>query len=170
VRFVKSREKKLVYASVRPAVISLRALCEVLLFAALAAVSPLRAAEQAHTHVPIAVDPTLDWDTTIAATLSAHPRGNELTARAEEAAAWLERGRHWLAAAPAFYFSYLSDGPRDDFGQLEYEGGVELPLWRGGQRRAVQVLAESNAAASTAAAAALRLEVGGLLRGVIWDT
>lgn len=128
------------------------------------------AAEDGHAHVPIAIDPTLDWDTLIAATLTAHPRGPELAARATEAEAWTERGRHWLAAAPAFYFSYLTDEPLDDFGQLEYEGGVELPLWRGGQRRAVQALAQSNAAASDAAAAALRLEIVGLLRGVLWDT
>jgi len=124
---------------------------------------------ESHAHVRISIDPTLDWDTLIAATLAAHPRGTELTARATEAAAWTERGRRWLAAAPAFYFSYLTDEPLDDFGQLEYEGGVELPLWRGGQRRAVQALAQSNAAASDAAAAALRLEIVGLLRGVLWD-
>jgi outer membrane protein TolC len=125
---------------------------------------------EAHAHVPITIDPSLDWDALIAATLTAHPRGTELAARAAEAAAWTERGRHWLAAAPAFYFSYLTDEPLDDFGQLEYEGGVELPLWRGGQRRAVQALAQSNSAASDAAAAALRLELVGLLRGVLWDT
>jgi outer membrane protein TolC len=142
-----------------------------LLLLALAAGSVSPAAESdSHAHVPITVDPTLDWATLIAATLTAHPRGTELAARAAEAAAWTERGRHWLAAAPAFYFSYLTDEPLDDFGQLEYEGGVELPLWRGGQRRAVQALAQSNAAASDAAAAALRLEIVGLLRGVLWDT
>jgi outer membrane protein TolC len=123
-----------------------------------------------HAHVPITIDATLDWDALMDATLGAHPRGTELAARAEETAAWNERGRSWLAAAPALYFSYLSDSPRDDFGQLEYEGGVELPLWRGGQRSAVQALARSNAAASSAAVAALRLEVAGLLRGVLWDT
>jgi outer membrane protein TolC len=149
------------------------ALCEWLLPAAVAVVSPFAtfaAEEQPHAHVPITIDASLDWDTLIDATLNAHPRSGELVARAEEAAAWNERGRNWLAAAPALYFSYLSDSPLDDFGQLEYEGGVELPLWRGGQRNAVQALAQSNAAASSAAAAALRLEVAGLLRGALWDT
>jgi outer membrane protein TolC len=129
-----------------------------------------RAAEaETHAHVPIAVDAALDWEGVIEATLRSHPRGAELAARAAEAEAWARRGRNWLAAAPALYFSYLSDSPLDDLGQLEYEGGVELPLWRGGQRRAVQALAESNGAVSSAAAAALRLEVVGLLRGVLWD-
>jgi outer membrane protein TolC len=122
-----------------------------------------------HGHVPIAVDATLDWDTLIELTFGAHPRGLELAARAAEADAWSERGRKWLAAAPSLYFSYLSDSALDDVGQLEYEGGVELPLWRGGQRSAVQALAASDAAASSAAAAALRLELAGLLRGALWD-
>lgn len=129
----------------------------------------LAAEQDGYAHVPIEIDAALDWDALIAATLAAHPGRSELVARAAEAAAWSARGRHWLAAAPAFYFSYLSDRPRDDFGQREYEGGVELPLWRGGQRDAVQALAASATAASSAAAAALRLEVVGLLRGALWD-
>lgn len=122
-----------------------------------------------HVHVPIAVDATLDWRSLIDATLAAHPRGAELRARAEEAAAWQRRGSQWLSAAPSLYFSYLSDAPLDDTGQREYEGGVELPLWRGGQRSAVQAVALSASAASSAAQAALELEVAGLLRGALWD-
>jgi cobalt-zinc-cadmium efflux system outer membrane protein len=148
------------------------ALRQLLAAAALALAQPLvalAAEQEPHAHVPIVIDATLDWNELIDATLNAHPRRTELAARADEAAAWSERGHNWLAAAPALYFSYLSDSALDDFGQLEYEGGVELPIWRGGQRNAVQALAQSNAAASSAAAAALRLEAVGLLRGALWD-
>jgi outer membrane protein TolC len=124
---------------------------------------------EAHPHVAIATDTTLDWDALIVATMAVHPRGLDLAARAAESAAWSARGRRWLAAAPALYFSYLSDRSLDDFGRREYEGGVELPLWRGGQRSAVRALADSASTASGAAAAALRLEVAGLLRGALWD-
>jgi outer membrane protein TolC len=127
------------------------------------------AAQDAHAHVPVVVDATLDWTTLIATTLAAHPGSGELAAYVVEAEAWERRGRQWLAAAPALYFSYLSDGPLDNRGQREYEGGVELPLWRAGQRSAVQAVAASATAASGAAAAALRLEVTGLLRGALWD-
>jgi cobalt-zinc-cadmium efflux system outer membrane protein len=127
------------------------------------------AAQEPHTHVPLEVDATLDWPTLIAATLAVHPRSVELVARADEAAAWNARGRNWLAAAPALYFSYLSDRPIDNYGQREYEAGVELPLWRAGQRSAVQAEAIAATSSSAAAADALRLEVAGLLRGVLWD-
>lgn len=124
---------------------------------------------QLHPHEPVAEDPALDWATLIRTTLETYPRHRELAARAVEAQAWRRRGRSWLAAAPSLYFSYLSDGPRDDFGQREYQGGVELPLWRAGQRGAVRAMAASASAESAAAAAALRLEVVGLLRGSLWD-
>lgn len=121
------------------------------------------------THAPLVVDAGLEWPALIEAALVAYPARSELAARRAEAEAWQQRGRSWLAAAPALYFSYLSDRPRDDWGQREYETGVELPLWRMGQRDAVRAVAESATAASAAAVAALRLEVAGLLRGHLWD-
>lgn len=127
------------------------------------------AESESHAHVPIAVDAELDWETLVATAMAAHPRGAELAARAAEAAAWTARGQQWLAAAPALYFSYLSDRTLSDFGQRQYDVGVELPLWRGGQRASVRALASSATAASAAASAALRLEAAGLLRGTLWD-
>jgi outer membrane protein TolC len=126
-------------------------------------------AQEAHQHVPLTVDPALDWQTLIDTTLAAHPRSGELVARAEEAAAWTARGRQWLAAAPSLYFTHLSDARIDDRDQREYDGGVELPLWRAGERAAVQSLARSAGTESDAARAALRLEVAGLVRGALWD-
>jgi cobalt-zinc-cadmium efflux system outer membrane protein len=136
---------------------------------ALAVFAGAAAAQELHQHVPLTIDPTLDWNVLIETTLAAHPRSGELTARGEEAAAWAARGRQWLAAAPSLYFTYLSDGWIDDRDQREYDGGVELPLWRAGERTAVRALANSAAAESDAARAALRLEVAGLLRGALWD-
>jgi outer membrane protein TolC len=121
------------------------------------------------THAPLVADASLQWSALIEAALAVYPSRGELAARRAEADAWRRRGRSWLAAAPALYFSYLSDQPRDDWGQREYETGVELPLWRLGQRDAVRAVAESATTESAAAAAALRLEIAGLLRGHLWD-
>lgn len=124
---------------------------------------------EVHTHEPVLIDPELDWSAVIEAALAAYPARGELAARNSEAEAWERRGRQWLAAAPALYFSYLTDRPRDDWGQKQYDTGVELPLWRLGQRSAVQAVAASASVESGAAAAALRLEVAGLVRGALWD-
>src|SRR5690606_32550253 len=101
--------------------------------------------------------------------LGAHPRQLELGARSAEAEAWRDRSGNLLAAAPSLYFSYLSDRPLDARDQREYESGVELPLWRPGQRSAARAVAESAAAESDAARAALALDVAGVLRDVLWD-
>ena len=125
--------------------------------------------QEVHTHVPLEIDPALDLRAVVEAALAAHPQSGELVAREREAEAWAARGRQWLAAAPALYFSYLNDAPRDDWGQRQYDLGLDLPLWRVGQRDAVRSLASSANRESGAAAAALRLEVAGLLRGALWD-
>jgi outer membrane protein, heavy metal efflux system len=129
----------------------------------------LAVAQESHRHVPLTIDPSLDWPTLLDATLAVYPRGVELAARAAEADAWATRGRQWLAAAPSFYFTYLSDGRLDNRDQREYDGGFELPLWRTGERAAVQALARSVTDESEAARGALKLEVAGLLRGALWD-
>jgi cobalt-zinc-cadmium efflux system outer membrane protein len=122
-----------------------------------------------HSHAPLELDSALGWDDLIDASLATHPRRSELAARESEAAAWAERGKSWLAAVPAFYMSYLSDRSLDDNGLREYEGGLELPLWHAGQRDAVQGVASTATAESAAVATALRLEIAGLLRAVLWD-
>lgn len=122
-----------------------------------------------HEHVPLAVDETLDWETLLDAAVTAHPRQRELAARGAEAGAWRERSDNLLSGAPSLYMSHLSDRSRDDRGQMEYEAGVQLPLWRPGQRRAVRELAASAESESAAVGAALELDVAGTLRDLLWD-
>lgn len=120
-------------------------------------------------HAPLAVDSALTFKGLLEIALGAHPRQLELGARSAEAEAWRDRSGNLLAAAPSLYFSYLSDRPLDARDQREYESGVELPLWRPGQRSAARAVAESAAAESDAARAALALDVAGVLRDVLWD-
>ena len=122
-----------------------------------------------HLHAPVEVDPGLGWDELIAATVVAHPRRFELAALQSTAAAWQARGRQWLAATPYGSFTYLSDHIGDDRNQAEYYSGLSLPLWRLGQRDTAQALGRSSAIESTASEAALRWEVAGLLRNLLWD-
>jgi outer membrane protein, heavy metal efflux system len=122
-----------------------------------------------HEHVPVEVDPMLGWSELITATVRAHPQHYELAARAAEAGAWTARAGGWLAGSPSLYVSMLSDRVLDDTGQREYETGIDLPLWRPGQRRAVGDLSEALTGESVAATAALRWEIAGQLRSLLWD-
>jgi cobalt-zinc-cadmium efflux system outer membrane protein len=126
-------------------------------------------AQEAHVHVPLTIDPSMTWTTVMNTALDAYPRRVELAARENEAAALTERGKGVLAGAPTLYFSHLTDASLDNNGQREYEGGIELPVWHAGQRRALTALAGTAGVESSAAADALRWEVAGQLRAVLWD-
>lgn len=141
----------------------------VLVRAALGADTPVTAPHATDVHTPLTIDASLRWADILDATLATYPRRLELAARESEASAWTHRAGRLLAASPSMYFTYLSDSPLDDHGQRDYDAGVELPLWRPGQRAAVRGIAASAGAESAAATAALRLELAGLLRGALWD-
>ena len=125
--------------------------------------------QEAHVHVPLTIDADMTWATVMSTALEAYPRRVELAARETEAQALVERGKGLLAGAPTLYFSHLTDAMLDNNGQREYEAGVELPVWHAGQRRALTTLAGTAGAESSAAASALRWEVAGQLRAVLWD-
>jgi hypothetical protein len=103
-----------------------------------------------HLHAPVEVDPGMGWNELIAATVAAHPRQFELAALDSTAAAWQARGRQWFSATPYGTFSYLSDHIGNDRNQAEYYSGLNLPLWRIGQRDTAQELGRSSVVQSTA--------------------
>lgn len=122
-----------------------------------------------HVHEPLKVDPNLSWRELIDHTLEGFPSLAAVQARASEADALSERASRWLAAAPTIYFDYLTDAPLSNFDQREYDVGIELPLWRAGQRSAARGLGESATSESAAALATLRWEIAGMLRASLWD-
>lgn len=122
-----------------------------------------------HLHTPIEISSSLGWPELIELTLENFPRFIELSAMAEEASALTERGDSWFAERPQFVMRYQSDRPWDDVNLRERELGVELPLWRLGERRAATSLGTAANEGSTAATLALKHEVIGLLRIALWD-
>ena len=100
--------------------------------------------------------------------VSRYPDAALLSARAGQAEAWRARSRSLLADTPSLSFRYQTDRFGDDAGLQEYEGGLELPLWRWGERRAAGALAGASAAVARTAAPGLRWQVAGELREVLW--
>ncbi|HMB72193.1 MAG TPA: TolC family protein, partial [Gammaproteobacteria bacterium] len=98
-----------------------------------------------------------------------YPEFVELAAREQEADALLRRGDSWLSNQPAIAMRYQTDRPWDNANYREYEIGVELPLWRIGERRTAGALGAAAAESAVTAATALRHEVIGLLRTTLWD-
>lgn len=101
-------------------------------------------------------------------TLSQYPTFGEISARREQADAWRDRGASWIAGRPAFSFRYQTDRYDADAGLQEFESGIQIALWKWGQRDSTQDLGAAFDAAAEAASVALRWEVAGMLRDAIW--
>jgi outer membrane protein TolC len=122
-----------------------------------------------HLHTPLVASADLDWPELIDATVQNFPQFIELAARDEEAQALAGRSRSWLASQPSVSIRYQSDSPWDNANLREYELGVDLPLWRPGERRAAEAVGAAATEGASASAIALRHEVIGLLRMSLWD-
>jgi cobalt-zinc-cadmium efflux system outer membrane protein len=85
-------------------------------------------------------------------------------ARAEQA-----RANGWLANAPMIDGLYRSDQPMSNFGAVEMQTDVRLPLRRFGQTQAWQTLANEAALNGQTRAEANKLVLLGSLRQLAWD-
>jgi cobalt-zinc-cadmium efflux system outer membrane protein len=123
----------------------------------------------ADLHEPLEISAELSWAELVEQTLNNYPRFLELTARDAEARALADRGHKWFSGQPSVLARYQTDRIWDNNDLREYELGLELPLWRLGQRQAARSLGAAAGDESGAAALALRHEVVGLLRMALWD-
>ncbi|NBC23704.1 MAG: TolC family protein [Gammaproteobacteria bacterium] len=119
-------------------------------------------------HEPLPERAALDLATVLDAAVAGYPDAALLPARSAQAEAWRDRSASLLADAPSFSFRYQTDRFGDDAGLREYEGGLELPLWRWGERRAARSLAGAANAVAQTAGPGLRWQVAGELRQVLW--
>lgn len=105
----------------------------------------------------------------LARAVARNPTQEMLDARLGEVRALTRQAESLWAADPALEFRYQNDAFIDQDGLLEWEWGVELPLWLPGQRQARHAVAEQAGAAVSASGTALRLTVAGLVREALWD-
>jgi cobalt-zinc-cadmium efflux system outer membrane protein len=134
-----------------------------------ALVFAIAAHAEEHLHTPVETSANLAWPELIETTLENFPHYIELAAHEEEANALVDRSQSLFADRPRIVVRYQSDRPWDNVKLREKELGVELPLWRLGERRAAASLGTAALDGSTAAAIALRHQVIGMLRNSLWD-
>lgn len=97
------------------------------------------------------------------------PRYRELAARNAEASAHQAVGDSWIAGNPSLSVDYLDDRSLSNLGQTELTWGVELPLWRLGEKQQMAALGERYGEQSTAWKQALELDIAGQLRIALAD-
>jgi len=122
-----------------------------------------------HEHAAVPIDRTMSVAEVVDRTVEHAPEYVELAARQSQADAWQTRGGRLTAGPPAVVLRYQSDRWGDDFGLEEIESGIQLTLWKWGQRRSARVLGRSFQAEADSAPVALRWEVAGLVRRLLWE-
>lgn len=129
------------------------------------------AQEQAEAldHMPLVIDAGLDFRAVFEQALRNSPRALEAPVREEQARDFSAAGQSWIAGPPSLQVNTFDDSLLDDTGQLELEYGVQLPLWRPGERRDARRLGDAYTRQSAAFEDYLRLEVAGLLRANLAD-
>jgi outer membrane protein TolC len=137
---------------------------------AASAVLPATAVElEDHDHAVLPVDAGMTLAEVVERTVEYAPAYVELEARQALADAWQNRGDSWMSGPLALTVRYQSDRWGNDLGLQEIESGIQFTLWKWGQRRSTRELGRSLQTEADAAPAALRWEIAGLIRRLVWE-
>lgn len=136
---------------------------------ALVCAATLSATALAAEDTPLAGDPALSVTAVLDAALARDPAAAIVDARSAEAGVLASRARSWLADDAAVGLRGQDSGPLGRSGIRETEGGLDLPIWRPGQRGAARDVADGSRAQRDAEARSRTLRVAGEVREAIWD-
>jgi cobalt-zinc-cadmium efflux system outer membrane protein len=120
-------------------------------------------------HAPLATDPTLNFSTLLEQTLRHAPNALEGPAREAEARAMNALGASWIAGRPSVQLDAIDDRLLNNLGQRELTWGVNVPLWRPGERRAMRARGAQYEAQYAAWEDAFTLDLAGQLRKALAD-
>lgn len=101
--------------------------------------------------------------------VEAYPKLAVAGAMQDEAGALKRRGDSWMPGYPSLYAQYIDDSLSRDRGIKQVQTGIQIPLWMWGQKAAGRQLAEQAAANAGEFQRALRYEVAGLVRELLWE-
>lgn len=128
----------------------------------------LHAEHEAHGRTLLMHDGTRSLSQAVDAALAQGPGMRRVQARAREAEALAARGRGWISQAPSLELRTQTDRWQQATGVREHEAGLELPLWRWGERSAQQVQARQTQAQAQAERQLLHWQVAGAVREHYW--
>ena len=89
-------------------------------------------------HEPLVRSDQVDTQTVMQHALTSAPEKILTTSAADQAAAYSTLGQRWIVGAPSLETSIINDSLLSDVGQREMEVGVQVQLWRPGERRDAQ--------------------------------
>ncbi|HKJ10727.1 MAG TPA: TolC family protein [Gammaproteobacteria bacterium] len=131
--------------------------------------APTSAVPEVHHVDPLRVDSALPLSEVVRTAIAREPREGVVTAQRNEARALARYGSSYIAGAPAISVRHQNDALGSNGGLREWEAGVELPLWRPGQRSASQTVARKAALDAETYGSELSLQVAGEVREALWN-
>lgn len=120
-------------------------------------------------HDPLVRSETLGFDAVLDAAVENAPERVEASVRREQADAFVSAGRSLIAGRPSVALNFYDDGVLSDRGQVEANYGVQVPLWRPGERGDSRELGARYQAQVDLWEQALRLDLAGRVRSVLAD-
>ncbi|MBP25710.1 TolC family protein, partial [Methylophaga sp.] len=120
-------------------------------------------------HAPLIKAQDLNFTTLLEQTLANAPEALETEVRTEQAQAMVDVGESWIAGRPSAQLDYIDDQMLSNLGERELTYGIALPLWRSGERNAMQARGQQYNAQVAAWQEAFTLTMAGKLRQVLAD-
>jgi outer membrane protein TolC len=111
----------------------------------------------------------LDFAAMLEAAMQQAPQALEAPVREQQASDYAAAGKRLLAGRPSVVYNLVDDRWRDDTGLKQQEFGLQLPLWRPGERRDAQALGTHYEEQVALWSAYLRWDLAGRLRTTLMD-
>ena len=120
-------------------------------------------------HMHLDTNPALVFANVFEQALVHAPQALSGEARQAQADDYKAFGKSWLAGRPSLNLSFIDDRARSNVGLQEQEYGLQLPLWRLGEKASAEVLGNLYQGQAAIWTDWFRWEVAGTLRSVLAD-
>lgn len=118
---------------------------------------------------PLIFDERLSLRQVVDETFANYPQGAVISSLQDEARALHRRSDSLVAGYPMIYLQWIDDRVMNDRGAVEVQTGYQIPFWMWGQRAASREVANEAEHSAELFAGALKHEVAGLVREVLWN-
>lgn len=140
-----------------------------LLFGLLALISSTLAQPDHSAHEPLSLSDSLTGEAVYRAALEQAPEQLLTAIREQQGEEYRALSKRWFPGVPRWHLDLYDDAVLDDIGARELEVGVEVGLWRPGERGQARAMASAQENRKEAWRDHLRLVVAGRLRSVMAD-
>lgn len=86
---------------------------------------------------------SLEFATVFEAALRNAPEAHSIDSRQQQVEAYQQIGDRWITGRPSWELNYIGDSLLEKVGMREYEAGVQIDLWRRGERDDAKTLGDS---------------------------